>query len=171
MVKIRKKLFDILNRIAFYLKNVKMVFSVDDVVHYTYDPPVKDANTWPFDANQYLLFNIAILPNIAPGFTESTMEIDYIRVYQEDLLSTPEATLANGIKIFPNPSNSQVTVTLPETLIGAEVKITSLVGKELLSYKQTNISNRLDISVYPSGLYIVNVLSGEKRYTFKLVKR
>ena len=149
----------------------KMVFSVDDVVHYTYDPPVKDANTWPFDANQYLLFNIAILPNIAPSFTESTMEIDYIRVYQEDLLSTPEATLANGIKIFPNPSNSQVTVTLPETLIGAEVKITSLVGQELLSYKQTNASNRLDISEYPSGLYIVNVLSGEKRYTFKLVKR
>ena len=60
----------------------KMVFSVDDVVHYTYNPTVKNADTWPFDLEQYIILNIAIEPSIDPTFTESTMEIDYIRVYQ-----------------------------------------------------------------------------------------
>jgi len=60
----------------------KMVFSVDDVVHYTYNPPTKDSSTWPFDADQYILLNIAVEPSIAGSFVQSAMEIDYVRVYQ-----------------------------------------------------------------------------------------
>ncbi|MFZ4106415.1 glycoside hydrolase family 16 protein [Flavobacterium sp.] len=60
----------------------KMVFSVDGIVHYTYNPTIKDASTWPFDAPQYLLFNVAMQPSIDPNFTQSSMEIDYVRVYQ-----------------------------------------------------------------------------------------
>lgn len=70
----------------------KLVFSVDDVVHYTYNPPVKDSNTWPFDSEQYLLLNLAIEPNITSNFTQSAMEIDYVRVYQggEDNYVVPD---------------------------------------------------------------------------------
>ena len=60
----------------------EMVFSVDDVVHYTYNPSPKDSSTWPFVADQYILLNIAIEPSIAGSFVQSTMEIDYVRVYQ-----------------------------------------------------------------------------------------
>ena len=60
----------------------KMVFSVDDVVHYTYNPAVKNSNTWPFDTEQYIILNIAIEPGIDSAFTQSKMEVDYIRVYQ-----------------------------------------------------------------------------------------
>ena len=60
----------------------KMVFSVDGVVHYTYNPTVKDATTWPFDAPQYILLNVAMQPSIDPSFIQSSMEIDYVRVYQ-----------------------------------------------------------------------------------------
>ena len=60
----------------------KMVFSVDGIVHYTYNPTIKNANTWPFDSEQYLLLNLAILPSISQNYTSSTMEVDYIRIYQ-----------------------------------------------------------------------------------------
>lgn len=60
----------------------KMVFSVDGIIHYTYNPPVKDVSTWPFNAPQYLLLNVAMQPYIDPNFSQSTMEIDYVRVYQ-----------------------------------------------------------------------------------------
>jgi beta-glucanase (GH16 family) len=60
----------------------KMVFKVDGVTHYTYEPAVKDASTWPFDAPQYLLLNVAMQPYIDPNFVSSAMEIDYVRVYQ-----------------------------------------------------------------------------------------
>jgi len=60
----------------------KMVFSVDGITHYTYNPAVKDASTWPFNAPQYLLLNVAMQPYIDPNFTQSAMEVDYVRVYQ-----------------------------------------------------------------------------------------
>jgi len=60
----------------------KMVFSVDGVQHYTYKPSKIDATTWPFNTDQYLLLNIAIEPEIDQAFEESSMVVDYIRVYQ-----------------------------------------------------------------------------------------
>jgi len=86
----------------------KLVFSVDDVVHYTYNPPVKDSETWPFDAEQYLLLNIAIAPDIDPNFVESSLEIDYVRVYQggEDSYVEPGNVLGcmdgNAMNYNPN---------------------------------------------------------------------
>ncbi|WP_299551425.1 glycoside hydrolase family 16 protein [Seonamhaeicola sp.] len=60
----------------------KMVFSVDGLVHYTYNPEVKNSDTWPFTSDQYLLLNIAIEPDIEASFKESAMIVDYVRVYQ-----------------------------------------------------------------------------------------
>jgi len=60
----------------------KMVFSVDGIQHYTYKPSEINATTWPFNTDQYLLLNIAIKPEIDPAFEESSMVVDYIRIYQ-----------------------------------------------------------------------------------------
>lgn len=60
----------------------KMIFSVDSLVHYVYEPSVKDSETWPFTTDQYILLNIAIEPDIDPSFEESAMVVDYIRIYQ-----------------------------------------------------------------------------------------
>lgn len=61
-------------------------FLVDDVRFYTYKPAVQDENTWPFDASQFLILNVAmggtLGGSIDPDFSESVMEIDYVRVYQ-----------------------------------------------------------------------------------------
>jgi len=61
----------------------KVVFKVDGVTHYTYQPSVRNGDTWPFNSDQYLLLNVAVLPEINPSFSESAMEIDYVRIYQE----------------------------------------------------------------------------------------
>lgn len=60
----------------------KMVFSVDGIVHYTYNPSVKNASTWPFDAEQYVLLNVALQSSLSQSFTDCAMEVDYVRVYQ-----------------------------------------------------------------------------------------
>ena len=59
-------------------------FYVDDKWHYTYNPSTKNANTWPYDDNFFLLLNIAIEQNIVSSFTQSQMEIDWIRVYHHE---------------------------------------------------------------------------------------
>ncbi|WP_310557945.1 family 16 glycosylhydrolase [Flavobacterium sp.] len=70
-------------------------FLVDDVVFYTYNPTVKDANNWPFDKEQYILLNIAmggIAGDINANFTQTSMDIDYVRVYQNTTIDTQAPT-------------------------------------------------------------------------------
>jgi len=61
-------------------------FLVDDELYYTYKPETKDANTWPFNADQFIILNVAMGGNLGgdidAAFSESVMEIDYVRVYQ-----------------------------------------------------------------------------------------
>ena len=64
----------------------RIIFKIDGIEHYRYNPSEKNANTWPFDSEFFFLLNIAIEPTIQPSFTESAMEIDYVRVYQSDNL-------------------------------------------------------------------------------------
>ena len=64
----------------------KIEFTVDGVEHFTYNPAVKNISNWPFIADQFLILNIAMGGDlggrIPSSFTNSTMEIDYVRVYQ-----------------------------------------------------------------------------------------
>ncbi|MDE5422712.1 family 16 glycosylhydrolase [Ancylomarina sp. DW003] len=61
-------------------------FLIDDEVYYTYSPAEKTAATWPFDADQFLILNVAMGGTLGgvidPAFVEASMEIDYVRVYQ-----------------------------------------------------------------------------------------
>ncbi len=70
-------------------------FLLDGVVFYTYNPAVKNASNWPFDKEQYILLNIAmggIAGNIDANFTQTSMDIDYVRVYQNTTLDTQAPT-------------------------------------------------------------------------------
>lgn len=60
-------------------------FLVDDTLFYTYNPTAKNSDTWPFDKEHFFILNIAVGSNyqsIDPNFVKSTMEIDYVRLYQ-----------------------------------------------------------------------------------------
>ncbi|MBI1193777.1 MAG: family 16 glycosylhydrolase [Bacteroidetes bacterium] len=72
-----------------------LVFAVDGVTHFTYNPEVKDASTWPFNQEQFMLLNLAILPEIAPSFTSGAMEVDYVRVYQQSECPAPTGLTTN----------------------------------------------------------------------------
>lgn len=73
----------------------QITFLLDNVAFYTYNPAVKNANTWPFNLNQYLLLNIAMggfAGTIPTNFTQASMLIDYIRVYQNTAIDTQAPT-------------------------------------------------------------------------------
>jgi beta-glucanase (GH16 family) len=144
-----------------------MVFSVDGVIHYVYHPALKDANTWPFNGEQYLLLNIAIEPSIAANFTESTMEIDYVRIYQEPILSLPEATENFGIKLFPNPAENKLNLEVAQGFIGKEAFVYSSLGKLVKRLPIIDIQNILDISGLSNGIYLIKIEHNSIRFVKK----
>ena len=61
-------------------------FYLDGVRFYIYRPESRNSNTWPYDKPQFLILNVAmggtLGGDIDPSFTSSSMEIDYVRIYQ-----------------------------------------------------------------------------------------
>ena len=129
-------------------------FSIDGVVYYTYSPSVQDMSTWPFIDEQFLLLNIAIEPSIDPSFNQSSMVIDYVRVFQEP---TPSIVTENNRLdnfIYPNPTSSNVTLRQ----INDNVKLASFLildssGKVIRSSKVDAIMSTVDLEGLAKGIY------------------
>lgn len=72
------------------------------------------------------------------------------------------------LSIYPNPANNILNINSTENV---QISIVSITGQEI--YKSTNSNShlRIDISSYPKGLYLVNIISNKtvttKKVTFK----
>lgn len=69
----------------------QLTFLLDNVPYYTYNPSIKNASTWPFNLEQFLLLNVAlggIAGTVPSSYTQSSMLIDYVRVYQNTAVDT-----------------------------------------------------------------------------------
>ena len=147
----------------------KMVFKVDGVHHYTYQPEVRNASTWPFDADQYILLNTAIQPSITASFTESDMIIDYVRVYQESSLSTSNSTL-NELIIYPNPTKDKLILKTPSHLIGSKVIMYSTLGQSLLNFTLNEVNTSIDLSSFKEGIYLLNFQTNNGSFIKEIIK-
>jgi beta-glucanase (GH16 family) len=150
--------------------NERITFSVDGINHLNYEPLIKNQYNWPFDAEQYLLLNIAILPNVTSDFVQSAMELDYVRVYQPTNLGKSNATKENDLKLFPNPVKDKLNLVLPENQIGNRVTIYSILGQELDSYLLNKKQTVINFSSYQNGIYLVKIETSLGIKTYKIRK-
>jgi beta-glucanase (GH16 family) len=152
----------------------KMVFAVDGNVHYTYKPEVYNSDTWPFDAEQYLLLNIAIEPSIDPGFLQDTMAIEYVRVYQQSTIANNDIEEIKDIHAYPNPVVDHITLKLPNS-INKDVIVQwynttgKLVKTNQISVSENNIAIE-NINI-PEGFYFLQIINGRKIYNLEVIKK
>jgi len=152
----------------------KMVFSVDGIEHYTYNPIVKNADTWPFDSNQYLLFNIAIEPGIDSNFIASSMVIDYVRIYQESSLTVGSLDPNKKLRLYPIPVTDVLNISTHHLAnYDVELQIIDVNGRLVFQdHYQTNESKiSLNASFLKQGLYFIKLTfeNGESS-TLKFLK-
>ncbi len=149
----------------------RMVFSVDGVEHYTYNPDVQNAETWPFDEDQYLLLNIAIEPGIDPNFTESAMEIQYVRIYQESTVSAAETAFVSQLIVSPNPVNNVAIIRSPAEATGSSVSIYDLQGRLLKSMTIQSAETPVDMSGWAPGIYLFEHRGNNSNQTHKVIRK
>ena len=148
----------------------KMIFSVDGNVHYTYNPSIKNIENWPYSAPQYLLFNVAILPNITAGFTESTMEIDYVRIYQESTASVSKNDNLLEVTLFPNPVNNELNIHFSSDLNAIKGTIYTITGQKIQEFYQKSKSKKIDVSNLTKGIYFLRLASEKGTSLHKIIK-
>ncbi|TVR77199.1 MAG: T9SS C-terminal target domain-containing protein [Chitinophagaceae bacterium] len=77
----------------------------------------------------------------------------------------------NSVNIFPNPTQSHISISLPENLPEIGISIYDATGREV--YRRESFTNdskiQLDVSGFIPGLYFVKLKSKEKRYQGRFV--
>jgi hypothetical protein len=75
------------------------------------------------------------------------------------------------IELFPNPAHDFITLRMPGKIQKSRVDILSVTGKVMKSFSWSNDQNRLDVSDFPAGVYLVRIQSGDKFVLKKFVKQ
>lgn len=158
-------LTDVANNFHVYSMNWspnQITFMIDGVGYYTYKPSVQNADTWPFDLDQFILLNVAmggVSGAIDPSFTESSMVIDYVRVYQNNPLSTTDV-FADQFSVYPNPSDDSGVINIRTTETIDKVELYNTLGQLMMN--TTKNTDQIQVNKMASGMYLLKIYSGNR---------
>lgn len=78
-----------------------------------------------------------------------------------------------NIKVFPNPTQGQLTVKIEgaELPAGVEIKVYNTTGELMLHKDKVQSITRIDLSLFISGTYILHLQMGKKSESFTVIKK
>ena len=152
-------------------KEDNITWYVDEIELFSLNPSsywsIPSQSAWPFNSNQwYIMINLAITqagPDANTVFPNQ-MEIDYVRVYQENTTNVADIDKISKYVVYPNPAIDALTI-YGENL--KQVKIFNIHG-ELVLLNNISNDNEIDISTLEKGMYLVEL---EDAFGFKINKK
>lgn len=87
-------------------------------------------------------------------------------------LSTNDLTQENSLRLYPNPSKSQLNIEFNSVIDEGTIEIYDLLGKRI--YGQSLTANNLiqiDVESWQTGLYLVKIKSNNSEATHRFVKQ
>src|SRR5690606_14079731 len=88
---------------------------------------------------------------------------------EQIVLSVKEIDDDLNFSIAPNPTSGEVIVNSEKQKI-KEVKIFDLQGKQLLQSYPNDFNAQIDLSKFDSGIYLIQIMAGDKIRTGKIIK-
>ena len=175
----KQMLDDVANEYHIYSMNWspnQITFLIDGVGYYTYNKPAVfvDNNNdsiddgWPFNKAQYLLLNVAMggyAGTIDANFTNSSMVIDYVRVYQNTSTTSVDKGFNSQFSVSPNPASDFISIETNELI--DKVELYSVLGE--LAFAEEKSTKYFDTKKLTSGLYLMKIYSGDKIATKKIL--
>lgn len=79
---------------------------------------------------------------------------------------------ANGIKVYPNPTNAQLFVELPTNIIAGKLSLYNMMGQVVKTLSITdNKTQVLEVSDLPNAAYLLEINDGQKVMYQKVMKQ
>ena len=111
------------------------------------------------------------LENLTPGSYTAvvTDENDCQKTFGpfvvENITNVNDPDFVTGFKVYPNPTSDLLFFEInTNQIVGATVNIYTVTGKLLWSkvaYKGTQISDRIDVSAFQTGVYLLEMKTAE----------
>ncbi|NJO91714.1 MAG: T9SS type A sorting domain-containing protein [Chloroflexia bacterium] len=103
-------------------------------------------------------------PNVDDS--KSNNELSILEYKENNTVQTPQTT------VYPNPNSGVFTLKFQGNMsLVQKVEIFSAAGVLVLGQTITQSTNKLDISKYPKGIYILKITSGEAQHYEKIIYR
>ena len=146
---------------------------MDDQLYYLLNIQNNVNGTEEFHERFYLILNLAVGGNW-PGYPDGTtvfpadFVVDYVRVYKDQAQLTVDELGASNLRVYPNPTNENLTLEGIDGQESLNYIIYSLSG-EKLAESMLQAANSIDASFLTSGMYILEIKGGDgitKRISF-----
>lgn len=95
---------------------------------------------------------------------------DLDNALQTGLQGTENEDEMIDVKLYPNPSNESVFISLPHLKNETSIRFYDVLGKQVLDFKANQKKNRIDVLPLSTGLYIVKIESIKNSKTLKFIK-
>ena len=92
---------------------------------------------------------------------------DTLVIVQPCGVSIKEITQSAKIKVFPNPTNNQLRIMIPDSPT-CDIRLFDVVGRQVSVVEQLKIGNQksevvIDVSHLPAGIYVLKITTEDKR--------
>ncbi len=84
-------------------------------------------------------------------------------------ISSAHMSEAIPLKIYPNPSNGRFVIEFDEQGI-YQITVVSLTGSLMFKTQLTSQTSFIDMSPYPAGIYLINIVGDKKQSVIRIVK-
>lgn len=133
---------------------------------------------WYLDGNEIS----GAISGALPIAQEGSYTVELIADDCHSAMSEPQSIVITGLEaqpemkvlLYPNPSQSAITLSMDPKMIGEQsvrVVLLDMLGNELKNGSTEMLNNELNITGYPSGVYLVKVAIGETTKVIRFVKK
>ena len=91
-----------------------------------------------------------------------------INITVEAELGLPNSNFSN-LQIYPNPVTNILTVSASESI--SEISVFNLLGQKLISKKNGSSQEKMDVSSFVNGFYLLQTTIGKTTKTTKFLKQ
>jgi uncharacterized repeat protein (TIGR01451 family) len=130
-----------------------------------------DSNTNEPHSHGYVQYKVKLKDNLPIGTEINNTAFIYFDFNAPVVTNTTSNTIAvvsgltdnrqltTDIRLYPNPANDVVTISIDESLIGSTSTVSDLTGRKMAAVQLSIINNQLSIAGFSSGVYFITVAS------------
>ncbi|HHE64965.1 MAG TPA: T9SS type A sorting domain-containing protein, partial [Bacteroidetes bacterium] len=100
---------------------------------------------------------------------DSALYDDIKALYNYSLIDGINKHEASQIKVYPNPAKDHILV-INDVIPNASIEVYNLSGVLIYNVVQQSVESEIDLSRFPSGVYIVRVFNNESSKVVKIIK-
>jgi hypothetical protein len=115
------------------------------------------------------------LTGIGSQFDNSTPFNDGYQIFPryladfEGVSATLDPTLAQGLRVYPNPVADWLTLESPQGF--DRIRISNLSGQPVFDLKATGAMQQIDLSRLSSGIYTLTLMRGSRLWSLQIVRQ